>query len=156
MPDRYYPCSYPGTPWIERLNIKGWSLDHTCIHGVNKVSKVTVFPHAIAQGASWDLELLRRISNVTAIEARIISNKNYVASGGANAGSALSCDGGPLANSAHDPRWGRISETYGEDPVHIQLMGVAVMNGLQNPVPVAGSADPASVVGNPSVCCSES
>ena len=29
---------------------------------------------------------------------------------------SLSCDGGPLANSAHDPRWGRISETYGEDP----------------------------------------
>ena len=27
---------------------------------------------------------------------------------------SLSCDGGPLANSAHDPRWGRISETYGE------------------------------------------
>ena len=41
--------SYPGTPWIERLNLKGWSLDHTCIHGLNKAHGVTVFPHAIAQ-----------------------------------------------------------------------------------------------------------
>lgn len=50
-------------------------------------------------------------------------------------GEDLSCDGGPLANSAHDPRWGRIAETYGEDPMHIQTMGVrpgqekAALNG---------------------------
>ena len=103
--------SYPGTPYIEKYNVKSWSLDHTCIHGMNKASGVTVFPHAIAQGASWDLDLVRRVSNATAIEARILSNKEYVASGYRAAGTALSCDGGPLANSAHDPRWGRISET---------------------------------------------
>ena len=37
---------------------------------------------------------------------------------------------------------GRISETYGEDPYHIQQMGVTVMQGLQNPQPVPGSSDP--------------
>eukprot|EP01047_Picozoa_sp_COSAG01_P064330 COSAG01_NODE_8495_length_2765_cov_31.726182_2_plen_161_part_00 len=57
--------SYPGTPYIasgsagESINVKGWSLDHTCIHGLNKASGVTVFPHAIAQGASWDRDLVR-------------------------------------------------------------------------------------------------
>jgi len=109
--------SYPGTPYIakgsqgEDINVKGWSLDHTCIHGLNKASGVTVFPHAIAQGASWDRDLVRRVSNATAVEARILSAKGYVATKGGNQGEALSCDGGPLANSAHDPRWGRISET---------------------------------------------
>ena len=63
---------------------------------------------------------------------------SYAASKGENQGSDLSCDGGPLANSAHDPRWGRISETYGEDPHHIQTMGVAAMRGLQSPAPVPG------------------
>lgn len=130
--------SYPGTPYIDRLNMKGWSLDHTCIHGVNKESGVTVFPHAIAQGASWDLDLLKRVSNATAIEARILSYKSYKRTGGANGATHLSCDGGPLANSAHDPRWGRISETYGEDPFHIQQVGVTVLQSLQNPQLVNG------------------
>lgn len=116
--------SYPGTKYVERFNMKTWSLDHTCIHGVNKASGVTVFPHAIAQGASWDIPLVQRVSNVTAIEARILSAQGYKKTGGTNSGEALSCDGGPLANSAHDPRWGRISETYGEDPMHIQTVGV--------------------------------
>ena len=106
--------------------------------GVNKASGVTVFPHAIAQGASWDVDLVRRVSNATAIEARILSEQAYVKTHGASAGGVLSCDGGPLANSAHDPRWGRISETYGEDPLHIQTIGVAAMKGLQNPQPVPG------------------
>eukprot|EP00041_Stephanoeca_diplocostata_P022483 m.537193 g.537193 ORF g.537193 m.537193 type:complete len:814 (-) comp22073_c1_seq1:59-2500(-) len=135
--------SYPGSPFIDRLNVKSWGLDHTCIHGLNKNSGVTVFPHAIAQGASWDVELVTRVSNATAIEGRIVSAQTYVHTGGKNAGSALSCDGGPLANSAHDPRWGRISETYGEDPLHIQRIGVTALNGLQSPRQVPGSNDPA-------------
>ena len=130
--------SYPSSPSIARLNTKGWSLDRTCIHGVNKESNVTVFPHAIAQGASWDLQLVTRVSNATAAEARILSQMIYIRTNGQNAGAALSCDGGPLANSAHDPRWGRISETYGEDPTLIQTVGVRVMQALQNPQPVPG------------------
>ena len=84
--------------------MKSWSLDHTCIHGLNKANGVTVFPHAIAQGASWDRELVTRVSNATAIEARILSDQAYLHTKGASMGGALSCDGGPLANSAHDPR----------------------------------------------------
>jgi hypothetical protein len=48
---------------------------------------------------------------------------------------AVICDSGPLANTAHHPAWGRISETYGEDPYLIARTGVAVtrtMQGLQN------------------------
>eukprot|EP01060_Flectonema_neradi_P006928 TRINITY_DN1478_c0_g1_i6.p1 TRINITY_DN1478_c0_g1~~TRINITY_DN1478_c0_g1_i6.p1 ORF type:complete len:763 (+),score=213.85 TRINITY_DN1478_c0_g1_i6:54-2342(+) len=124
--------SYPGTEYIERYNMKTWSLDHTCIHGVNKAHGVTVFAHAIAQGASFDRDLVARISNATSIEARILSEKEYQNSHGESQASVLSCDGGPLANSAHDPRWGRISETYGEDPYLIQQIGVTAMRSLQN------------------------
>lgn len=48
--------SYPSSPYIERLNVKSWSLDHTCIHGLNKNSGVTVFPHAIAQVGPSDAD----------------------------------------------------------------------------------------------------
>eukprot|EP01062_Namystynia_karyoxenos_P005902 TRINITY_DN12045_c0_g2_i1.p1 TRINITY_DN12045_c0_g2~~TRINITY_DN12045_c0_g2_i1.p1 ORF type:complete len:1023 (+),score=199.81 TRINITY_DN12045_c0_g2_i1:121-3069(+) len=132
--------SYPGTEYVSRFNLKAWSLDHTCIHGINKLKNVSVFPHAIAQGASWDRDLVTRISNATAVEARVLSEKEYNDSNGKNQGSVLSCDGGPLANSAHDPRWGRISETYGEDPYHIQEIGVTALKALQNPQPVPGGA----------------
>ena len=101
---------------------------------------MTVFPHAIAQGASFDLDLVRRVSNATAQEARILSDEAYAQSGGQNAGAALSCDGGPLANTAHDPRWGRIAETYGECPTLVRAVGVAALRALQNPQPVPGGA----------------
>lgn len=115
--------SYPSTPYIERFNAKTWSLDATCIHGVasRRAGHVTVFPHAIAQGASWDVELVHRMSNITAIEARIASAIGYHSSKGTNQGEDLSCDGGPLANTAHDPRWGRISETYGNTMIIVFL-----------------------------------
>ena len=106
--------SYPGTPFIESLNVKSWSLDHTCIHGLNKARNVSLFPHEIAQGTSWDTDLVRRILNATATEARILSAKGYVQSKGHSLGEVLSCDGGPSAAQAHDPRWGRISWTWGE------------------------------------------
>jgi hypothetical protein len=91
--------SYPSTKYVERFNMKTWSLDHTCIHGLNKASGVTVFPHAIAQGATWDIPLVQRISNVTAIEARILSAKSYMSTHGQNSGGALSCDGGPVSGT---------------------------------------------------------
>ena len=130
--------SYPGSQYVPEYNVKSWSLDHTCIHGVNKASNISVFPHAIAQGASWDLPLIARIGRATAAEARNLSAATYTRTGGQNQGGALSCDGGPLANTAHDPRWGRISECYGEDPVLVEAFGVAALQALQDPRPVAG------------------
>jgi hypothetical protein len=130
--------SYPGTPYIPALNIKSWSLDHTCIHGLNKARNITLFPHEIAQGASWDPSLVERILNATATEARIMSAKGFVATHGHSLGEVLSCDGGPSAAQAHDPRWGRVSWTWGEDAFHIGVMGQAAYVGLQSPRPVPG------------------
>ena len=105
------------------LNLKAFHWDFTCIHGVNypngvpgaRPLNVSVFPHAIAQAASFDVDLVARLSAATLYEARAIGQFVYRESGG-ELWTGTSCDGGPLANSVHDSRWGRISECYGEDP----------------------------------------
>ena len=100
--------------YVERLNLKGTHWDSTCIHGVSNAGNATVFPHAINLGASFDRDLVARVGLATSAEMRSISAAAYTQGGGKAYNNV--CDGGPLANTAHDPRWGRISETYGEDP----------------------------------------
>lgn len=85
-----------------------------------KVRGATTFPDAIAQAATWDMEL------VSEMGAEI--GKQMVALG---ARMALS----PLADVAIDPRWGRVGETYGEDPYLVGSTATAFVRGLQNAVP---------------------
>ena len=91
---------------------------------------VSVFPHAINHGALFDVNLAARLANATGIEMRAASQIRYRTSGG-QAFAGVICDSGPLANTAHHPAWGRISETYGEDPYLISQVGVAVTKALQ-------------------------
>ncbi len=76
----------------------------------------TSFPQAIALASSWDPALVRSINAVVAqeISARGVSL-------------ALS----PVVDVARDPRWGRIEETFGEDPYLCGELGVAAVEGLQ-------------------------
>ena len=128
-----------GFSYIPRLNVKGWHHDFTCIHGVNFPNgianappvNVSVFPHAIAQAATFDLDLVAAISNATAYEARALNQLIYESSAG-TLWAGTSCDGGPLANTVHDPRWGRTSECYGEDVVLSSAVGVVVTRVMQN------------------------
>ena len=90
-----------------------------CLHG-HMSGKATVFPQAIALASTWDPELVRQMAEVTAREAR--------ATGVAQ---ALS----PDLDLARDPRWGRVEETYGEDPYLVERMGVAFIQGMQGPGP---------------------
>jgi hypothetical protein len=53
-----------------------------------------------------------RIAAAVAYEARVVHQMNFRASGG-RAVQALVAEGGPLANSVHDPRWGRAQEVGG-------------------------------------------
>ena len=75
----------------------------------NPTPNVTVFPNTISQAATMDLDLISRISRATALEGRIVNQVNYRLTGGTTF-QGVSCDGGPLANSAHDARWGVSSE----------------------------------------------
>jgi beta-glucosidase len=76
----------------------------------------TVFPVAMARGASWDVELESRISDVIAKETRAI---------GANMSAT------PCINLLRHPGWGRAQETYGEDPWHVGQFGVAAVRAVQ-------------------------
>ncbi|WP_248170382.1 MULTISPECIES: beta-glucosidase [unclassified Microbacterium] len=84
-----------------------------------KVQGATTFPDAIAQAATWNPELITEMAaeigaQMTALGARM----------------ALS----PLADVARDPRWGRVGETYGEDPYLVGATSAAFVRGLQNAV----------------------
>ncbi len=80
----------------------------------------TVFPQAIALGSTWSPELVRRMAEATAKEARAVG-----------AGQGLA----PDLDLAREPRWGRCEETYGEDTYLVTRMGVAYIKGLQGEGP---------------------
>ena len=76
----------------------------------------TSFPQAIALAGSFDRDLVRRVNMVIAAEVRAH-------------GAVLALS--PVVDIARDPRWGRIEETFGEDPYLCGEMGVAAVTGLQ-------------------------
>ncbi|MBB4098830.1 glycoside hydrolase family 3 N-terminal domain-containing protein [Sphingomonas kyeonggiensis] len=76
----------------------------------------TSFPQSIALASTWDPGLLEKVFGVAASEAR---------ARGANLVLA------PVVDVARDPRWGRIEETYGEDPYLVSEMGLAAIRGFQ-------------------------
>jgi len=76
----------------------------------------TSFPQAIALASTFDPELAKEIYSVTAREIRA-RGVHHVLS--------------PVVDVARDPRWGRIEETFGEDPYLVSRMGVAAVKGFQ-------------------------
>jgi beta-glucosidase len=74
----------------------------------------TVFPTSIGQASTWNPTLIEQMAAAIAKEVR---------SQGAHIGY------GPVLDLARDPRWSRVEETYGEDPVLIAQMGHAFVAG---------------------------
>ncbi|WP_019926606.1 beta-glucosidase [Nocardia sp. BMG111209] len=76
----------------------------------------TVFPTAIGLAAAWDPDAVERMAALTGRQLRAIGMRQ-----------ALS----PVLDVARDARWGRVHETYGEDPYLVTALGVAFVRGLQ-------------------------
>jgi beta-glucosidase len=76
----------------------------------------TSFPQAIAMASSFDPDMVRDVNAVIAREIRA-------------RGVSLALS--PVVDVARDPRWGRIEETFGEDPYLAGELGVAAVEGLQ-------------------------
>ncbi len=76
----------------------------------------TSFPQAIGLASTWDPDLLTQVFSVAAREAR---------------GRGVNLVLAPVVDVARDPRWGRIEETYGEDPYLAGTMGLAAIKGFQ-------------------------
>lgn len=87
------------------------------LHGFQALGG-THFPQAIALASSWDPQLLERVFTVVGREIRARGSQLVLA---------------PVVDVARDPRWGRIEETYGEDPYLVSTLGVAAVHGFQGP-----------------------
>ncbi len=77
----------------------------------------TVFPAAIAWGATWDADLIRDMASAIGATMRKV---------GVHQGLA------PLLDVVRDYRWGRVEETIGEDPLLVGTLGSAYVQGLQS------------------------
>lgn len=107
------------------IDAQRWALENTrlgipvlfheeSLHGL-AAKDATAFPQAIGLASSWDPDLIREINSLIADETRA-RGVHMVLS--------------PVVDVARDPRWGRIEETFGEDPFLVGEMGVASVEGL--------------------------
>ncbi|MCP9223546.1 glycoside hydrolase family 3 C-terminal domain-containing protein [Erythrobacter sp. LQ02-29] len=92
-------------------------LHEESLHGY-MATEATMFPQAIALAGSFDTDLMRRVQAVIAREVRARGVPLVLS---------------PVVDIVRDPRWGRIEETWGEDPYLCAEMGVAAVEGLQGP-----------------------
>jgi beta-glucosidase len=95
---------------------------HDSIHGFR-----TVFPIPLAQACAWEPDLFERTQTISARET---------AAGG------IDWTFAPMVDLARDPRWGRISEGFGEDPWLGSLYAAACVRGFQG----TNIADPDRIV----------
>ena len=117
------------SPAIPRLGIPAYNWWNEALHGVARAGTATVFPQAIALGASFDTDLVWKIADAISTEGRAkynIARKH----GDRDIYKGLTF-WSPNINIFRDPRWGRGQETYGEDPYLTSRLGVAFVSGLQ-------------------------
>ncbi len=86
------------------------------IHGFK-----TIYPIPLGQGATFNPELIEQAAQATAKEAYQYGIRWAFS---------------PMVDVAHDPRWGRVAEGYGEDPYLTSVMGAATVRGYQSPNPL--------------------
>lgn len=86
------------------------------IHGNGLYHGATLYPTPITMAASFDPEMVRTIMQQTAKEMRATGSHWAFT---------------PNLDVARDARWGRVGETFGEDPLLVSDLGVASIEGLQ-------------------------
>jgi beta-glucosidase len=86
------------------------------IHGANYVQGATLFPQEIGMAATWNPELMKRGSEITAMETRA---------------AGIPWSFSPVLDIGRQPLWPRFWETFGEDPYLAKVMGVAFVRGLE-------------------------
>ena len=85
----------------------------------------TSFPSQSGLAHTWDTELVREVGRITAREARALGYTNIYA---------------PTLDVTRDQRWGRVEDTYGEDPYLASRLGVEMVKGLQENHTVTSTA----------------
>ena len=85
------------------------------IHGLNH-TKATPLPAPINIGSTWNRDLVHQAGDIAGKEAKALGYNNVYA---------------PILDVARDPRWGRVLETYGEDPYLVGELGTQMVKGIQ-------------------------
>jgi beta-glucosidase len=103
--------------WFVEQTRMGIPVDFTNegIHGLNH-DRATPFPAPIGVGSSFDKELVRQEGDIVGREAKALGYTNVYT---------------PILDVARDQRWGRVVESYGEDPYLIAEMGKQMCLGVQ-------------------------
>ncbi|MEL7145558.1 MAG: glycoside hydrolase family 3 N-terminal domain-containing protein [Bacteroidota bacterium] len=85
------------------------------LHG-HAARNATSFPQPIGLASTFDTDLIERLYAMSASEVRAVGGHQVLT---------------PVVDVAREPRWGRVEETYGEDPYLSGQMGVAAVRGFQ-------------------------
>lgn len=102
---------------IGRLGIPGTRFidgPRGCVSG-----RGTAFPVAVARGATWDVSLEEEVGDAIGREVRSQGGNFF---------------GGVCVNLPRHPAWGRVQETYGDDPHHLGEFGAALTRGSERHV----------------------
>ena len=91
------------------------SFHEECLHGQAAID-ATSFPQPIGLAATFDPALVEALYAMTAEEVRSRGTHQALT---------------PVVDVARDPRWGRVEETFGEDPHLVSRLGVAAVRGFQ-------------------------
>jgi beta-glucosidase len=133
-------------PAIERLKIPAMNGWNQSLHGIVWTQPTTMFPVPINMAATWDPQLTHDVAAAIADEGRAVYNYWPTVNGNSDAvrgqGVTVTADGkriahnglvyrSPVINMDRDPRWGRIWETFGEDPLLASRTTVAYVQGTQ-------------------------
>lgn len=87
-----------------------------CIHGHSFWPGATIFPTQLGMAATWNPELVERVARASAVEV---------------SATGLHWTFSPVLCISRDLRWGRVGETFGEDPFLIGEFGSAMVRGYQ-------------------------
>ena len=98
-----------------------------CIHGHSFWPGATIFGTQLSQACSWNESLIESAARATAREV---------------SGTGLRWTFSPVLCLTRDLRWGRVGETFGEDPELISRFGAAMIRGYQG----EGLDDPSGIL----------
>ncbi|WP_232549355.1 glycoside hydrolase family 3 N-terminal domain-containing protein [Propioniciclava soli] len=98
-----------------------------CIHGHSFWPGATIFGTQLAMACSWDAGLVERVARATAVEV---------------AATGIHWTFSPVLCIGRDLRWGRVDETFGEDPFLIGELASAMVRGYQGD----GLDDPTAIL----------
>lgn len=120
-------CAWPVSYHVQTINeVQRWFVEETRlgipvdftnegIYGAC-MTGATLFPAQCGVGASWDKDLVSQIGAITAIQTKAAGFTNVYS---------------PILDVARDPRWGRIVESYGEDPYLVSQLGLRQVEAIQ-------------------------